>query len=66
MKTLLASGLSTFFIKGNPVFDSDPKSLPKNPPDYPILRNWVFDNFMLAEQLFANALATKLWNLCIS
>ena len=39
MKTLLASGLSTFFIKGNPVFDSDPKSLPKNPPDYPILRN---------------------------
>ena len=39
IKTLLAVGLSTFFIKGNPVFINDPKSLPKNLPDYPILCN---------------------------
>ena len=36
IKTLLANGLSTFHIKGSPVFSNGPKSLPKNPPDYPI------------------------------
>ena len=30
IKTLLANGLSTFFIKGNPVFSNGPKSLPQN------------------------------------
>ena len=30
--------------------------LSKNPFDYPILSNWVFDNFILAEELFAKAL----------
>ena len=39
VKTLLANGLSTFPIKGNPVFSNSPKSLPKNPPDCPILCN---------------------------
>ena len=38
-KTLLAYGLSTFPIKVNPVFSNGPKSLPKNPPDIPILYN---------------------------
>ena len=33
IKTLLANGLSTFPIKGNPVFSNTCKSLPKNPPD---------------------------------
>ena len=56
IKTLLASGLSTFFVKGNPVFSYGPKSLNKNPHDCPILCNWVFDNFILAEELFAKAL----------
>ena len=37
IKTVLANGLSTFPIKGNPVFSDDSKSLPKNPPDCPIL-----------------------------
>ena len=54
--TLLASGLSTFFIKGNLFFSNGPKSLPKNPLDCPILWSWVFDNFILAEKLFAKAL----------
>ena len=47
------------------VFSNGPKNLPKNPPDCPILYNWVFDNFILAEELFAKSF-TKLWNLCIS
>ena len=55
IKTLASSGLSTLFIKVNPAFSNDPKSLPKNPPHYPILCNWVFDNFILAEELFAKA-----------
>ena len=37
IKTLLANGISTFFIKGNPVFSLGPKSPPKNPPDCSIL-----------------------------
>ena len=29
IKTLLANGLITFFISGNPVFSNGPRSLPK-------------------------------------
>ena len=39
IKTLLTSGLSTFPMKGNPVFSNGPKSLPENLPDCPILCN---------------------------
>ena len=53
IKTLLANGLSTFFVKGNPVFSNVPKILPENPPDCPISCNWVFDNFRLVDELFA-------------
>ena len=64
IKRLLANGLSLFPIKGNPVFNNGPKCLfnngpkclSKNSPDCPILRNSVFDNFILAEQLLAKAL----------
>ena len=56
IKTLLASGLSTFFIKSNPVFSNGPKGLLKNLPDFPVLCNWVFDNFLLAEELLAKSL----------
>ena len=38
-KTLLANSLSTFPVKGNPVFNNGPKSLPNDPPDCPILWN---------------------------
>ena len=37
IKTLLANGLVTFPIKGNPGFSNGPKSLPKNSPDCTIL-----------------------------
>ena len=49
IKTLLANGFTTFFIKDNPVLSNGLKSLPENPPDCPNLYNWVFDNFILAE-----------------
>ena len=39
IKTLLANGLTTFFIKGEPRFSNGPKSLPKYPSDCPILYN---------------------------
>ena len=39
IKILLASGLSKFLVKGNSVFSNGPKSLPKIPPDCPILYN---------------------------
>ena len=39
IKTLLANGLITFFIDGNPAFSNGPSNLPKNPPDYIILDN---------------------------
>ena len=41
---------------GNSEFSNGPRSLPKNSPDFPILCNWVFDNFILAEELLAKAL----------
>ena len=56
IKTLLANGLCTFPIKGNPVFCNGAKSIPKNSPDYPILCNWAFDSFILADELFEKAL----------
>ena len=56
IKTILASDFITFSIKGNPVFSKGSKSLSKNPPDCPILTNWVFDNFILADEPFAKAL----------
>ena len=58
IKTLLANVLSTFPIKGNPGFGNGPESLPKNLRDSPILCNWVFDNFIWAEEFFAKTL----WN----
>ena len=33
IKTLLANGLITFFINGNPVFSDGPSNIPRNPPD---------------------------------
>ena len=56
IKAILANGLSRFPIKGNPVFSDGPKILPRNPLDCFILRNWVFDNFILADEPFAKAL----------
>ena len=56
IKKLLVNSLCTFPIKGNPVFNNGPKSLHKHLPDCTILCNWVFDNFILDEELFAGFL----------
>ena len=56
IKTLLVDGLSVFSDKGNPIFSNGPKSVPKNPPDCPILCSWVFYSFILAVEPFSKAL----------
>ena len=58
IKTLWANDLSKFSIKGNPVFSNGSKSLAKNPSYCPILCKLIFDNFILAEDLFAKAWRT--------
>ena len=63
IETLLANGLSTFPIKGNSVFGNGPKSLPKNPPDCPILSNLVFDNLQKALRSFETCVLVNN-NLC--
>ena len=63
IKTFSAYSFKTFFLKGNPVFSNDPKSLPKTPPDCPILHSWVFEHFKLADESFAKAL--RIFETCV-
>ena len=49
IKTVLAYGVSTFFIKGKPVFSNSPRGLPRIPPDSPFLDS----HFALVHQNFA-------------
>ena len=58
IKMLLANGLSTLPIKGKPVLSNSPKTLLKNLSDCPILGNWVFDNFTLADEPFRKDLGS--------
>ena len=70
IETLLGNGLSTFPINDNPVFSNGLKRLPKNLPNCTILCNWVFDDFILADEPFAKVLQSfETWilvniNLC--
>ena len=41
VKTVLANGLVTFFINGNPAFNNEPRNPLRNPPDWIILDKWV-------------------------
>ena len=52
---ILANVLNTFPFKTNLVFSKDPKGLLKIPPDYTILCNWVFDNFIPADKPWEKA-----------
>ena len=56
IETLLVNRLIAFLINGRPVFNIGPRSLPRNPPDYIILDNWVFDNLISVDELFAKTL----------
>ena len=64
INTLLANGVITFFINGNPVFNKGPSNLPKNPPDCIIFDNWVFENLILTDELLENAL--RMLETCLS
>ena len=64
IETLLANGLITFFINGNSVFSNGPSNLPRNPPDCIILDNWVFDNLISVDELFAKDL--RRFETCLS
>ena len=59
IKTILANGFSTIFIKGIPDFSNVPKSPPKNLPDCSILCNWIFDNYTLVDELFGKSLQSS-------
>ena len=61
LKKLLANDLSTFFIKDKSGFSNGPKILPENVPVSPILCNWVFDNFILADDPLVSSL--KSWTI---
>ena len=50
IKTLLANGLITFFINGNPIFSKVPSNLPRNFPDCIILDNRVFVNVISVDK----------------
>ena len=63
IKTLLANGLITFFISGNPVFSNGPSSLPRNPLDCIILDIWVFDKLISVDDLSAKAL--RIFETCL-
>ena len=68
IKTLLANVLCAFPIKGN--FINGAKCLLQNPSHCPILNNWVFDNFILAEKIVVKALqsletSVLVYNKCI-
>ena len=56
INALPANGVITFFINGNPVFNTGPSNLPKNPLDYIIFDNSVFENLISTDELSANAL----------
>ena len=55
INTLLANGVITYFINGNPVFNNGPSNLPRNPPDCIIFDHWVFENLISTDELFENA-----------
>ena len=56
IKTLLPNDLITFFINGKPVFSDGPRTLPRNPLNWIILDNWVFDNLISVDKIFAKVL----------
>ena len=60
-----------FSLKDNPVYSNGRKGLTRNPPDChcPIVYNWAFDNFILADETFEKSLQSfetcvLVYNLC--
>ena len=51
INTLLANGVITLLINGNPVFSNGSSNVPKHPPDCIIFDNCVSENLILADEL---------------
>ena len=56
IKMLLANGLRIFSINGNPTFKSGLRNLLRNLLGGTLIDNWVFENLVLANELFVKAL----------
>ena len=52
-------------INGKSTFINSPRSQPSNPRDCVNLGSWIFDNFILADKLFAKAFMKKLYTTCL-
>ena len=65
IKTLLANGVSTFLIIGKLTFTNGSRNTSRNT-GCTILDSWVFDNFILADKLFAKAWRNVSNDLCNS
>ena len=61
-KPLLPNDLSIFFINYNPVFSNCPRRLQGNQPACSISGSYLFDNFILADELFAKTLQRSVQN----
>ena len=61
---MLLTNLSPFSVKGTQVFSNGPQNLPKYSPDCPILCNWVFDHFIVADEPFVKDLRS--FEACVS
>ena len=55
INALFANGLTTFFIKGNLVFNKGPSNLSKKPPHWIILLICALEKFISADVLLLNA-----------
>ena len=51
---MLANVISTLFVNGKLIFINGPGSLCRNPLNCTILDSWVFEHFVLANELFVN------------
>ena len=59
------NNLCTYFINGKPNFVNI-QNLPRNPLDCSVLESSVFDNFVVANKLFAKALQSFRTSLAVS
>ena len=56
IKILLPNVWGTFLISYKPGFSNSPRCLPRSPSECAISDNWVFDDFLLADELFGKVL----------
>ena len=66
IKTVLTSGLITFFNSGNPVFSDGPSNLPKNSPHWIIFEIWALESYKSVDILLLNALLSFVFCLFVN